>query len=68
MNEWVAQRPASGGYPAAPAIALDPDFDSRWAAWLARGRAHERRVKRRLLLWAALLAMAVAGVFEFVRS
>jgi hypothetical protein len=45
-----------------------PDFDSRWAAWLARGRTHERRVKRRLLLWGALLAMAVAGVFGFVRS
>jgi hypothetical protein len=52
MNEWVAQ----------------PDFDSRWAAWFARRRAHERRVKRRLLLWAALLAMAIADVFGFVRS
>jgi hypothetical protein len=49
-------------------IALDPDFDSRWAAWLARGRAHERRVRRRLLVWAALFAMAIAGVIGFVRS
>jgi hypothetical protein len=28
----------------------DPDFDARWAAWLARGAAHERAVRRRLVI------------------
>ena len=24
-----------------------PDFEARWAAWLARGRAHDRAVRKR---------------------
>jgi hypothetical protein len=28
----------------------DPDFDIRWAAWIARGAAHERAVRRRLVI------------------
>jgi hypothetical protein len=27
----------------------DPDFDARWAAWMARGAAHDRAVRRRLV-------------------
>ena len=28
----------------------DPDFDARWAAWLARSAAHDRAVRRRLVV------------------
>lgn len=28
----------------------DPDFDARWAAWLAKGAAHERAVRHRLVI------------------
>src|SRR5262245_23585622 len=28
----------------------DPDFDARWAAWLTRGAAHDRAVRRRLVV------------------
>jgi hypothetical protein len=33
----------------------DPDFDARWAEWLARGAAHDRAVRHRL----AIVPMAV---------
>jgi hypothetical protein len=26
----------------------DPEFDARWAAWIARGVDHDRRVRRRV--------------------
>ncbi len=28
----------------------DPEFDARWAAWLERGAAHERSVRRRFVI------------------
>jgi len=28
----------------------DPDFDARWAAWLARGAANDRAVRHRLAI------------------
>ena len=37
----------------------DHDFDARWAAWLARGAEHDRRLRRRL---AVVLPIAVAVV------
>lgn len=40
----------------------NPDFDARWAAWLARGAAHDRAVRRRaafLLPVAIVLAIVV---------
>jgi len=54
MNERVAQ--------------YDADFTVRWDAWLARGRAHELRVRRRLLVCAGVLALAAAGFLGFLRS
>jgi len=64
----VEQRATSGDYDGTPAIARDADFGIRWAAWLARGRAHDRRVRRRLLVSAGLLVLAAALVYGFVRS
>ena len=44
----------------APLVAVDEDFDTRWDAWVARGRVHERRVRRRIVLSAAVIAIGGA--------
>lgn len=38
----------------------DPDFDRRWAEWKAKGRAHERAVRRRLAVVATVAAPCAA--------
>jgi hypothetical protein len=58
--------PVSAAYHAA--VAPDADFDTRWAAWVERGRAHEQRVRRRFVVWAGVLTMGAAIVYAFVRS
>jgi hypothetical protein len=40
----------------------DPDFDARWAEWLARGAAYDRAVSRRL----AIPVPVAIGVAVFV--
>jgi hypothetical protein len=37
----------------------DAGFQQRWDAWLARGRAHERRARQRLLVVAIAIGAAV---------
>ena len=53
---------------AGPGVIPDAEFDIRWAAWVARGRAHEQRVRRRFLMWAPVLAIGAAIVFALLRS
>jgi len=53
---------------AGPGVVPDTEFDIRWAAWVARGRVHEQRVRRRFLIWAPVLATAAAIVFALLRS
>jgi hypothetical protein len=66
-NESLARLPVSAAYQAAPAVAFDADFDTRWATWVARGRIHEQRVRRKLVVVAGFLAMAAAVVYAFMR-
>jgi hypothetical protein len=40
-------------------LGLDADFDTRWAAWQARGRAHERASRTKFIIVAPLVAAAV---------
>jgi hypothetical protein len=49
-------------------VVPDAELDIRWAAWVARGRAHEQRVRRRFLMWAPVLAIGAAIVFALLRS
>ena len=49
-------------------VAPNADFDARWAAWVARGRAHEQRVRRRFLIWAPAVAIGAAIVFALLKS
>ena len=53
---------------AGPAVVPDAEFDIRWAAWMARGRAHEQRARRRFLIWAPVLAIGAAIVFALLKS
>lgn len=47
---------------------VDPDFDARWAAWLARGAAHDRAMRRRLAyVVPGALIVGVAVFAWFVR-
>lgn len=48
--------------------AFDADFETRWNAWVARGRAHEAVVRRRFLVFGPALALAGAILFAFLRS
>jgi hypothetical protein len=66
-NEPSVQFPVSVADRAAAAVALDTDFDTRWAAWVTRGRIHEQRVRRRLVMWASVIAVGAAIVYAFVR-
>jgi hypothetical protein len=49
----VTNTSTAGGY--------SPGFDQKWAAWQAKGAAHERAVRRKMAISAPLLLVA-AGV------
>ena len=50
-------------------LPADPDFDVRWTAWVERGAAHERLVRRRLtiLLPAAILLVLVVFLLRYAQ-
>jgi hypothetical protein len=50
------------------AVVADADFNNRWAAWVARGRVHEERVRRRFVVWVSVLAVGSAILYGFFRS
>jgi hypothetical protein len=43
------------------------EFEVRWANWIARGRVHEQRARRRFVIGAAVLTAAVAVAYLIVR-
>ena len=67
INEPLAPLAVSAADHATAAIAPDADLDARWAAWVARGRVHDQRVRRRFMVWASVLAIAAAIVYTFLR-
>jgi hypothetical protein len=67
-SEALTQLPVSAAYHAAPLVAPDADFDTRWAAWVERGRVHEQRVRRRFVVWAGALTMGAAVLYALLRS
>ena len=44
----------------------DADFDSRWAAWQARGRSHDRAVRHRLSVLAGVAAIVGAAIVSLL--
>jgi hypothetical protein len=67
-SEPLTELPGSAPYHVVPAVALDADFDTRWAAWVARGRVHEQLVRRRFATWVSVLAIGAAIGYAFLRS
>jgi hypothetical protein len=45
----------------------DTDFDTRWAAWMARGRVHDQRVQRRVLILCSAIAIGTAIALALFR-
>ena len=39
-----------------------PSFDERWAAWQARGAAHDRAVRRRFGIATPVMALLAAAI------
>ena len=64
-NEPLARFPVAEAdtYQVAPAVALEADFDFRWAAWVARGHAHQEVVRRKLGIFAGVLVIAAAILY-----
>lgn len=51
--------------PPSAAIASEPiqtSFDERWAAWQARGKAHDRLVRRKIAIVAPVVALLGVAV------
>lgn len=55
---------AAPGAAAAAVVPQLPNFDVRWAAWQAKGAAHERAVRRKMAL-AAPIALVIAAVLFY---
>ena len=66
-NESIAESPVDTGSHSAAPVPLDAEFEARWAAWHARGVAHERAVRRTFLILAPVLAIAAAIVYALLR-
>ena len=43
-----------------------PTFEERWAAWQARGAAHDRAVRRRVTIAAPVLAVVAAILYALL--
>jgi hypothetical protein len=48
--------------PAAIYTAVPESFDERWAAWQAKGAAHDRAVRRKMTVAAPILIIVAAFV------
>ena len=48
--------------PTYPPVTESTTFDERWAAWQARGAAHERAVRRKMAIAAPILLLVAAVV------
>jgi hypothetical protein len=67
-TELVTPVLVTAAYHPVLAIAPDADIDMRWAAWAARGRAHEQRVRHRLVVTAGVLVIGAAIAYGLLRS
>ena len=66
INEPVAELRTAATFGGAPLVARDEDFEKRWAAWVARGRVHDQRVRRRFVVAAGVIAIGTAIAFAFL--
>jgi hypothetical protein len=68
ISQSLAQIPSTAADRPVVSTAPATDFDARWAAWIARGRVHERLVRRRFVVSASVLATGAAIVYALLRS
>jgi len=66
-SETRPQQPVVAPMHAASDAVPDAGFEARWAAWIARGRAHEQRVRRRFVTWLSIAAVGTAIVYGILR-
>jgi hypothetical protein len=62
-NAFASKPLVHAGSNLTPAISRDADFDVLWAAWKARSAAHARRIRRRVMILAATLAVPAAILY-----
>jgi hypothetical protein len=67
-SERLTLVPAGAADHAAPAPALAADFERRWAAWMARGQAHEAQTRRKIVTFAGVVGIAAAVAYAFLKS
>jgi hypothetical protein len=53
---------APSGTPTSTPVTEPATFDERWAAWQARGAAHDRALRRRMAIAAPILLVVVAVI------
>ena len=64
-NELAAELRSTATFHGGPLV-VDGDLEARWAAWVARGRVHDRRVRRRFVVSAAVVALGGAIALAFL--
>jgi hypothetical protein len=62
MAVTVSTVEAPPGTPTSTSVTDSATFDERWAAWQAKGAAHDRAVRRRMAIAAPILLVVVAVV------
>jgi hypothetical protein len=53
---------APPGTPTSTPVTDSATFDERWAAWQAKGAAHDRAVRRKMAIAAPILLVVVAVI------
>jgi hypothetical protein len=59
--------PVAATVDATPVIALDPEFEARWAKWVKGGHRHEGAVRRKLVMLGGGLAVVAAVAYTLTR-
>jgi hypothetical protein len=62
MAVEVPTVPAPPPPPALNRASESPDFEQRWAAWQAKGAAHERAARRKLAIGVPILVSVAAAL------
>lgn len=63
----AAATPLVGSYAAAPALLAEDGSEERWAAWRAKGAAHDRAVRRKLVrVVPIVIGLIAAAIFMLV--
>jgi hypothetical protein len=62
MATTAATVAAPSGTPTSTPVTDSATFDERWAAWQAKGAAHDRALRRKMAIAAPILLVVVAVV------